>query len=150
MKTGTLSLALLALLGLFLAPLSAFAADDDYTVVVKKLEVKTTKDDGADWDINKGKPDLAVSVRNMDEKDSKAFRTKTKDDVFTADFDETSTVRVRPGQTVEIEVLDVDAALNDSVGKIKKELDATTLKSGKLKLEKFGQVILLEIEFKKS
>lgn len=42
MKTGTFTLTLLALLGLFLASPSAFAADE-YTVVIKKVEVKTTK-----------------------------------------------------------------------------------------------------------
>lgn len=150
MKTGTFILAVLALFGLLAMAPGAFAAEAEYTVVIKKAEVKTTKADGSDWDINKGKPDLAVSAQNVDQKDSKAYRTKSKDDVFAADFDETTTVRVRPGQTIEFDVLDVDAALNDSAGKIRKELDAATLKSGKLKLEKFGQVIMLEIEFKKS
>jgi hypothetical protein len=152
MKLTISALALLALFGLFLTgPATTVAADEDsYTVVVKKVEVKTTKEDGTDWDINMGKPDLSVSVKNIDEKDSKAFKTKTKDDTFSATIEETTTVKVRAGQTVEFDVLDVDAALNDSAGKIKKELDAATLKSGKLKLENFGRVISLEIEFKKS
>lgn len=146
MKPFALALLTAAGLGLF----AEAARADDYTIIVKKVEVKTTKADGAAWDINDGKPDLSVSVRNVDEKDSKAYKTKTKDDVTSADVDETTTVKVRPGQTIEFEVLDVDAAVNDSAGKVSKELDAATLKSGKLKLEKFGQVIVLEIEFKKS
>ena len=56
----------LAILGLLLSGPAAFGADDkaNYTVVIKRAEVKTTKADGSSWDINDGKPDLCVSVRN--------------------------------------------------------------------------------------
>ena len=144
-----LTLALLAVACLLFNGTTVFAADDVYSITIKRAEVKETKADGSDWDINKGKPDLAVIVKNIDDKDSKSYTTKTKDDVFSATWDEATTVRVRAGQTIEFEVVDVDVAVNDSAGKIKKELTAETLKAGKLKLEKFGQVIYLEVEFKK-
>jgi hypothetical protein len=47
-------------------------------------------------------------------------------------------------------VLDVDAALNDSIGKSKEvEITEAMIKDGKMKIEKFGQVISLEVTFKK-
>ena len=150
MKAGTLALGWLAALCLVLTGVEVRAADDDaYSIVVVRAEIQKTKADGSAWDINDGKPDLAVKVRNIDVKDSKAFTTKTKDDTFSAEFKEQTTVKVRPGQTVEFEVVDRDVALDDSAGKVSKKLTAEILNSGKLKLEKFGQVITLEVEFKK-
>src|SRR4051812_9075419 len=111
--------AALAALCLSLTGQVARAADEKapYTIVIKSAKVKTTKADGSAWDINNGKPDLAVIVRNVDEKDTKPFQTKTKDDTFEATFDETASVKVRPGQTLEFEVIDVDVAVNDTAGK---------------------------------
>ena len=126
------------------------AADEDaYTVIIKKVEVKTTKADGSAWDVDNGKPDLAVKVRNYSEKGSKTFTTKTKDDTFSAEFDEPTTVKFRKGQTLEFEVVDVDVAVNDSIGKLSKDMGDDLIKKGKLAFENFGQVIRLEIEVKK-
>ena len=124
------------------------AKDAQYTIVVHRVQVKTTKADGATWDINNGKPDLAVIVRNVDEKDVTGGRTKTKEEVFEATFDETLTTKVRAGQTLEIEVVDVDVAVNDTIGKIRKEITPEVLAKKKLKFENFEQVISLEIELK--
>ena len=124
-------------------------ADTAYTVVVKKVEVKETKKDGSSWDVDNGKPDLAVSVRNESDKDQKAFTTKTKNDTFSADFDEPTTLKIRAGQVLEIEVLDIDVAVNDIIGKVRREIPADVLSKGKWRIESFDQVISLEIEFKK-
>src|SRR4051794_34339224 len=127
------------------------AADDDeaYTVVIKKVSVKKTKADGSSWDINDGKPDLAVKVRNASDSKAKAYTTKTKDDVFEAEFNEPTNIKFRKGQTLEFEVLDIDVAVNDLIGKTSKEMTEAMLKKGKLTFENFGQVIRLEVEVKK-
>ena len=128
---------------------SARAEDDAYTVIIKKVEVKTTKKDGSAWDVDNGKPDIAVTVRNYSDKDSKSFTTKTVDDSYTAEFKDPTTIKIRPGQELEIEVLDKDVAVNDTIGKTRKEMTAELLKAGKIKFEKFDQVVYVEVEFKK-
>ena len=150
MKCAWLTAAALA--ALCLAPAGGPAvADDDagYTVVVKKVEVKTTQKDGSAWDVDNGKPDIAVTVRNYSDKDSKSFTTKTVDDSYTAEFKDPTTIKIRPGQELEIEVLDKDVAVNDTIGKTRKEMTAELLKAGKIKFEKFDQVVYVEVEFKK-
>lgn len=150
MKLANLAIAaLLALTVVVPGTQARVAQDTAYTVVVKKVEVETTKKDGSSWDVDNGKPDLAVIIRNMSDKDSKTFTTKTKDDTFSAEFDEPTTIKVRPGQTLEFEVVDKDVAINDTIGKVQKEMTEGMLKDGKLKLEKFDRVIYLEIAVKK-
>ena len=151
MKHRTLVLSCLAALVLALSGLEIRAADEStaYTVVIKRAEVKTTKADGSAWDINDGKPDLAVHVRNLDVKESKRFTTKTKNDTFEAEFDEPTTVKFTAGQTLEFEVVDRDVAADDSAGKITKKITQEMIKAGKLKFENFGQTKTLEVEFKK-
>jgi len=152
MKLPGLVLAGLTALCLVLVNGHGVRAQDDtttYTVVVKKVEVESTKEDGSAWDVDNGRPDLAVSIRNMSEADSKAFTTKTKDDVTTHEFDEPTTIKVKPGQTLEFTVLDKDVAVNDTIGKVEKKMTAEHLKSGKIRMEKFHRVIFLEIEVKK-
>jgi hydroxymethylpyrimidine/phosphomethylpyrimidine kinase len=56
---------------------------------------------------------------------------------------------VRAGQRLEFHVIDKDLAVNDTIGKVEKEMTAEHLKSGKIRLEKFDQVVVLEIEVKK-
>lgn len=121
----------------------------DYTLVVKKVDVKKTKADNSTWDIMDGAPDLFVRVSNNSEKGAKAFDTKVHDDKYTVVFDETTNVRFRSGQTISLEVIDKDVAANDDVGKINVEMTDKVIKMGKLRFENFGQVITLEIEVKK-
>lgn len=152
MNVARLSIAALAALCLVLVDRQPAAAEDKdtaYTVVVKKVQVKETKADGSAWDIDNGRPDLAVTVRNTSDKDQKDFTTKTRDDTFSAEFDEPTTIKVRPGQTLEFEVLDKDVAVSDTIGKVRKEMTAEVLGKGTLKLEKFNQVIVLEVTVKK-
>jgi hypothetical protein len=137
-----------------------------YTVIVHRLEVKQTNQDGNSWDINDGKPDLKVTVRNISEADSKAFETPQKEDTFSAEWNSPTTVKFRSGQTLEFVVLDGDVAANDEMGRVRKHLteagaketaapkdlrpeERAVLKEGRMKFENFGQVILLEIEIKK-
>ena len=116
-----------------------------YTLVIKSVQVQTTNADNKSWDINDGKPDLMVIVRNQEDKDQKAFQTEEKTDTFSADFNAPTTIKARAGQNLEIEVVDRDVAVNDTSGK-------TTLKvesDGTKRFEKFGRVILLVVELKK-
>jgi hypothetical protein len=121
----------------------------EYTVVVKKVEVKTTNVNGNSWDVNDGKPDLAVIIRNLDDKDQKTFQTKEKTDAFSTDFNEPTTIKFRSGQHLELLVVDRDVAVNDDIGKFKLETSDKAIKDGKVRMENFGQVIYLEIELKK-
>lgn len=127
----------------------ATAGDDAYTIVLKKVEVKKTQKNGESWDINDGKPDLRVIIRNTSDKDAKEFESKEKTDVYSAEFNEPTTVKFRPGQTVEFHVVDVDVAVNDTIGKTAVEMKGDKLKTGVLRLENFDQVVHLEIEVKK-
>jgi hypothetical protein len=117
--------------------------------VVKKAEVRRTTKDGSSWDINEGKPDLAVIVRNLAEKDSSPFQTEEKADTFTAEFNVPANIKVDAGQDFEFEVIDRDAAVNDTIGKIQKKMTPDLLKEGTLKLENFEQVVVLELELKR-
>src|SRR5262249_22772767 len=118
----------LVALGLILGGAVSRADDPgpDYLVVVKRAEVLKTKADGKSWDVNDGKPDLAVIVRNLDVKDSK-YETKVREDTFAAEFNELTTLKVRKGQTVEFEVVDKDLAVDDSAGKVKRKMTAKML-----------------------
>jgi hypothetical protein len=141
----------LVALALTLGSQPALADEGDlWSVVIKKVEVKMTDEKGDAWDINGGKPDLVVMVRNLSEKDSKPFRTEEKADTFVAEFNVPTTIRVRADQVLEFEVIDQDAAFHDLIGKHQHKMTADDLKAGNLKLEKdFGQVICLELELEK-
>ena len=122
---------------------------DEYTVVINKVEVKKTQKNGESWDVNDGAPDLRVFVRNTTNKDEKAFESKEKKDTFIAEFNEAANIRAKKGQSIEIEVVDADVAVNDQVGKTVVEVNDEHIRKGKLRLENFGQVIYLDIELKK-
>jgi hypothetical protein len=146
---GVVVLALSALL--FGSQAFSFAAaggEGEYTVIVKKVEVKTTNADKKAWDPMDGKPDLRVRIQNISEKDSKAHDTKEKTDAFVAEFNEPVPVKFRTGQRLEVTVLDVDGVANDEIGKINVNTEKIT-KEGTIRLEAFGQVILVELEMKK-
>jgi hypothetical protein len=123
--------------------------DASYTVTIKKVEVKKTQKNGDAWDVNNGAPDLRVIIRNATSSKEKAFESKEKKDVFAADFDEPTTVKFRAGDKLEIEVVDVDVAVNDLIGKTTLDMKEDKLREGKMRLEDFDQVIHLEIDVKK-
>ena len=141
----------LAVCGLF-AGNHAYSAGDsgkEYTIVVKRVEVKKTKADGSAWDIMDGAPDLFVRVSNVSVKGSKSFDTEVKDDTYTAEFNTPTNIKFVPGQTVRFEVIDKDIAANDEVGKADVELSEKVIKDGTVRISNFGQVIVLEITVKK-
>src|SRR5262245_39574530 len=154
MKAGKLMLGCVAALAVVIVGSQSVPADDKpepkktddkvWTVVVHRVEVEKTKANGEAWDINNGKPDLVVIVRNISDKDQKEFQTKEATDTFTAEYDAPTTIKARADQTLEFEVVDKDVALNDQIGKVQRKV-GTELKEGKSKLEKFGRVIMLEI-----
>jgi hypothetical protein len=171
MKLRTAALGCLAVFAMLLGSQLVTAQDANkdgatYTVIIHRLEVKQTNQDGNSWDINDGKPDLKVTVRNISEADSKEFETTQKEDTFTAEWNVPTTVKFRSGQGLLFVVHDVDVAASDEMGRVRKfytEVGAeataapkdarpeekATLKEGRVKFENFGQVILLEIEIKK-
>ena len=120
----------------------------EWTIVIKSVEVKTTKADKSSWDVMDGAPDLFVRVR-VDSKEAKDYDTKVKDDVYKATFDEPTNVKFRIGQKVIFKVIDKDVAANDDVGTFTLETTEPVISKGKLRLENFGQVIMLDVEFKK-
>src|SRR5690606_34217745 len=120
MKLRTTALGCLSLFGLLLGSQLAFAQDnqankdgDTYTVIIHRVEVKQTNQDGNSWDINDGKPDLQVTVRNLAEADSKAFETTQKEDTFSAEWNVPTNIKFRSGQGLEFVVQDVDVAASD-------------------------------------
>ena len=119
-----------------------------YTVVIKSVSVQTTNADGGAWDVMDGKPDLAVIVRNLTDKDSDSYATKTKDDVFQAEYNEPTPIKAKAGDTLEFQVVDKDVAVNDEIGKTHLKLEGKHVKDD-LRFEKFGRVLQFAISIKK-
>lgn len=142
----------LAVVGLLIGSQAYSAGGDkekqEWTVIIKSTKVKTTKADGKAWDAMDGAPDLFVRVR-VDEKGAKEYDTKVKDDVFEATFDEPTNIKFRIGQKVIFTVIDKDVAANDDCGTFNLITTEPVISKGKLRLENFGQVIYLDVEFKK-
>ena len=133
----------------------------DFTLVIRGCQVHPSTDKGEAWDVNNGKPDLMVIVRTVpasdrtavstnDSRERREFKTKEKEDTFSADFNEMVDFGVRDGQMIEIEVVDVDVAVNDRIGRIQEKISAAAFKDGKRRFENFGRVIHLEMELRKS
>lgn len=152
MKRARMALGVLGVLGVI-----AFASsvpgqekgNAEYTVVIKSVEVMTTNKDGNAWDINDGKPDLCVILRNTSLANSEEFKSKERADTYQAQFNEPTTVKIRAGQTLEIQVVDSDVAANDEIGKASLKVTDAHLKGNQQSLESFGRVKNLTIEFKK-
>jgi hypothetical protein len=142
----------LALAGLLVGD-QAFSGDKkdtaEWTVIIKSAKVKNTKADGSAWDPMDGAPDLFVRVR-VDDKAAKDFDTKVvKDDAYEATFNTDTNVRFRIGQKVILTVIDKDVAANDDCGTYNLITTEPVITKGKLRLENFGQVMYLDVEFKK-
>ena len=106
-----------------------------------------TKKDGASWDVNEGKADPVITVKNESDTTQKAVYTEEKTDTHEASYN-SATVLISTGQKLSILVEDKDAAVNDTIGNTSFEVTAEQLKKGTMTLT-FGQVKELTIEFQK-
>jgi hypothetical protein len=133
--------------GLQQAPAEDKSEEGALRVILKSVEVMTTKSGGDAWDVNDGKPDLVINVKNLSDTTQKEVYTEEKTDVFSATYD-AATVLAKAGHKVRIQVLDKDVAANDTIGETTLEVTEDMLKKGKASLS-FGQVKSLMLEFRK-
>jgi hypothetical protein len=141
-----------SLLALGLALAMKAQADDKANegamrVVLRHVKVAETKADGSSWDVNGGKPDIIVTMKNLTDTAQKAVVTDEKTDTFEAAY-ESGMVLVAEGQRLQIQVDDKDVAGNDLIGKTEFDVTADMLKKGKLTIS-FAQVKELTMEFRK-
>lgn len=128
---------------------SATADDNDkksMRVFLKKVVVSEKNKDGKSWDINDGKPDIVVRLKNVSDDTTKEFTSAEKTDTFEATYD-VATVLIAADQNLQIIVEDKDVAANDSIGQTTLKITAEMLRKGRTTLE-FGQVKSLTLEFK--
>ncbi len=147
-----LRLVLLGLLGVLCLSLvvnQATAEDKDgaVRVILKSLQVVETKSDGSSWDVNDGKPDIMISVKNLTDTTQKEVVSDEQKDTFNAKYD-SRTVLVSAGQKLRLLVEDKDAAANDTIGNGTLEVTAEMIKKGTHTIS-FGQVKSLTIDFQK-
>jgi hypothetical protein len=116
-------------------------------VTIKSVRVKAVNKDGNAWDVNNGKPDLAVRIRNMSDKNVKDLTTDTAEDSFQATFTGAIVPALRD-QMLQIDVVDKDVAIEDLIGRKTLVLNQDTLKNGRVELS-FDQVESLVLEFAK-
>jgi hypothetical protein len=127
-------------------PMGAGEKKASMKLMLAYVEVKETNTDGKAWDINNGKPDLFVRIKNLSDSSIKEWTSKTMDDTFKATFN-VPVFNVVEGQELEIEVLDSDVTVNDSAGKTKYTLTKERMKEGHVILT-FSQVTGLRLDFK--
>ncbi len=122
---------------------------DKKTIVLHlmKLKVAETNAKGESWDINGGKPDPYVTIKNLSDKSGKEFKTKVTDDVFEVDYMGLATVRAVEGDNLQIEVWDKDLVGSDLIGRTKLPITRELIDKGKTAL-KFDQVLSLTVEFR--
>jgi hypothetical protein len=129
-----------------LSPVVA-AAESTATLVIERVEVRTTKDDGkTSWDAGGGAPDIKVTVERVSEPKGETHATSTEEDKFKATFNRKA-LGVDEGDRIEIRVLDEDVAADDRIGGIEHKITAKDLKSGEIELA-FDQVdkLILRLE----
>lgn len=127
---------------------NATAAGGKKTVRVHLMAVKVSETNakGEAWDINKGKPDIQVKIKNLSDNSLKEFVSKEKSDTFEATYN-VPTVLAMEGQTLQIQVLDKDLVQHDEIGTMKVQVTRELIDKGKTEL-KFQQVKSLTLEFK--
>jgi hypothetical protein len=114
---------------------------------LKSVRVSETNKDGQAWDINNGKPDLVVKIKNDSDSNVKEFTSSEKTDVFEATWD-VATIPFLKNQKVTITVWDKDVASDDLIGRKQIEITEDMIAKGRAELS-FDQVKSLIIEFKK-
>lgn len=115
-------------------------------VVLGSVKVKATKANGDSWDINDGKPDIVVRLKNLSDKSIKDFASEDKEDTLVANYN-VATILVIEGQEVQIEVVDKDVAVEDTIGKKRLKVTGEMIQKGSTNLS-FEQVDSLTLQFK--
>lgn len=98
-------------------------------IVVGYVSVESTKENGWDWDVGGGYPDLKVYVGHDYLLAGTSAWTSVKWDTLSATFNE-KTIRVTEGERIKIQVWDQDALDDDQIGEYVKEITAETLRQG--------------------
>ena len=117
-----------------------------YNLVLTVVKVKATTADGKAWDVNDGKPDLVVRIKNLTDTSAKEFVSEEKTDTFSARYDQAAMLVVE-GQRIQVEVIDKDAVDNDLIGRTSIEVTKEILTRGAADIG-FGQVESLKLEFR--
>jgi seryl-tRNA synthetase len=145
----------LALTGLLAASLSATADDNKndqnakqaIRVHLKDVRVKATNKNNEAWDVNNGRPDIMIRVKNLTDQSVPKYESGTRDDVLIATFDNAA-INAMEGHTIQIDVIDSDVASNDTIGTATFVLSSEACKKGSADLS-FDQVESLKLELEK-
>jgi hypothetical protein len=113
-------------------------------LVLRRVSVETTKSNGESWDSFGGRPDLRVGMVCG----ARRYKSPVKSDAYTHDF-KAKSLRVRPGDIVEIVVRDQDAAVDDEIGRIRVTITAEQIHAGAAVWTAFGRVKELNVDLKR-
>jgi len=115
------------------------------TLKIISVKVRPTKPGGGAWDVGNGAPDLKISLQRQARPAGEKFVTKVAPDTLEAKFN-VRTIKVKVGDTIDVQVLDEDQALHDTIGKVEKKITAAMLRKGEDEWS-FGEVLSLKVEF---
>jgi hypothetical protein len=110
-------------------------------LIIHSVSVYADKDNGSPWD-DSGPPDLKVRIVGGS---AGTFTTSTQRNTTYATFNVKAT-RVAEGDEIQVEVLDSDVLLDDTIGTFTKQITAATMQSGTVNWT-FGRVASLVLEF---
>ncbi|MFO0964420.1 MAG: hypothetical protein U0793_02365 [Gemmataceae bacterium] len=114
-----------------------------YEAALGTVIVRPTKPDGRAWDIFGGLPDLQVIIRNLRSGD--VYKSPIADDTLEHSYN-VLFGKVQPGDTLEIDVWDIDLYYHDHIGLKRLDLSKEILDKGLVNL-RFGQVSSLTLKF---
>lgn len=117
-------------------------------VVLGKVKVSEKNKDGKSWDINDGKPDIVVRIKNLSDKTIKDWVSEEKADTFEAEYNAV-TILATVGHKLQIEVVDKDLAIEDLIGRKEFEVTAEMLTKPGIDIGPFDQVKSLTLAFRK-
>jgi hypothetical protein len=117
-------------------------------LVLGKVRVSDTTKDGKAWDINNGKPDLVVRIKNLSDKTTKDWVSEEKADTFDAEYN-VAAILVAPGQELQIEVVDKDLAIEDLIGRKNLKVTEAMFSKDGMDIGPFDQVKMLTLSFRK-
>jgi hypothetical protein len=132
------------LLPLVAADSAPVLAQDVVDLVIRRVEVETTKANGEAWDAFNGKPDLMVTVASG----RKRYTSSVAMNVFEHDFN-AKALRVRAGAVVEFAVFDQDVAVDDEIGAFTATITAADIAKGSVTFPGIGRVKQLVVELRR-